>query len=243
MAAKPNFTPKKKRKVHGATFWDREYTSPEYLKLSTKESADLAKFTRWIERRERTDVIAPKSSAFDVGCGNGRNLIFLNQHFGMHGVGVDISGAAIKQAKTASSGLPLIYHVGNAGADLPVEDATQTLALDMMASHFLDKKEREHLREELFRVLAPGGYMFMKTFLRDDDLHTKRLIEEKPGDEDGSYIHPIMGVAEHAYYEKELVEFLSERFIVRKIYRSHQHKFRGGARKRRTISIYAEKDY
>ncbi|MCA9360887.1 hypothetical protein KC730_03285, partial [Candidatus Kaiserbacteria bacterium] len=115
--------------------------------------------------------------------------------------------------------------------------------LDMMTSHFLDKIGRERLRDELFRSLVPGGYLFIKTFLKDNDLHTKRLLADSPGQEDGSYIHPVMGVAEYVYSEEELVAFLEEKFIVRKIYRSHKHAFKGRARKRRTISIYAEKDY
>tara|TARA_B100001989_G_scaffold185997_1_gene135606 strand:- start:577 stop:1302 length:726 start_codon:yes stop_codon:yes gene_type:complete len=240
---KPNFVRKKKRKVHGSTFWDQEYTNPEHLKLSDKESEDLAKFTRWLIRRERGDLLAEGASAIDAGCGNGRNLIYLARHFNMIGAGVDISSAAISQAKAASKDLNIKYQVGSAADPLPTDDGSQTLALDMMTSHFLDKAGRERLRDELYRSLQPGGYLFMKTFLKDKDLHTARLIKEKPGAEEGSYIHPVMGVAEYVYSEEELVDFLSEKFIVRKIYRSHKHAFKGRARKRRTISIYAEKDY
>jgi ubiquinone/menaquinone biosynthesis C-methylase UbiE len=159
----------------------------------------------------------------------------------MKGVGVDISSAAIAQARRASTNLSITYHVGSAGDTLPAEDASQSLALDMMTSHFLDKKGRQQLRDELHRILTPGGFLFMKTFLKDEDGHTARLLKDFPATEAGSYIHPIMGVAEYVYSEEELVTFLSEKFIVRKIYRSHRH--RGGAGKRRTISIYAEKDY
>ncbi|MCA9357110.1 methyltransferase domain-containing protein [Candidatus Nomurabacteria bacterium] len=240
---KPNFTKKKKRKVHGATFWDQEYTNPSHLKLSENESEDLAKFTRWISRREREDILNGPMSVVDAGCGNGRNLIYLAREFGLQGVGIDISSAAIAQAKKASVDLPIKYEVGNAGDLLKLEDGSQSLALDMMTSHFLDATARKQLRDEFFRVLVPGGYLFMKTFLKDKDLHTKRLIAEKPGQEEGSYIHPVMGVAEYVYSEEELVNFLSEKFIVRQIYRSHKHAFKGRARKRRTISIYAEKDY
>ena len=240
---KPNFTRKKKRKVHGATFWDREYTNPEHLKLSEKESEDLAKFTRWLVRRERTDLLTPPANVVDAGCGNGRNLIYLAREFGLRGAGVDISAAAISQAKQASKDLPITYEVRSAGETLPVPNSSQSLALDMMTSHFLDKQGRERLRDELHRALIPGGYLFMKTFLKDQDLHTKRLLEEHPGKEEGSYIHPVMGVSEYVYSEEELIAFLSEKFIVRKVYRSHKHTFRGRARKRRTISIYAEKDY
>lgn len=243
MAQKPNFIRKKKRKVHGSAFWDREYTNPEHLKLSTAVSEDLAKFTRWVERRERTDLLQPTESVFDAGCGNGRNLIYFANTYNMQGIGVDISSAAIAQARTASKNLPLTYHVGSARNPLEAENESQAIVLDMMTSHFLNADGRTALRDELFRVLKPGGYVFMKTFLKDGDLHTERLLKDYPGSEPGTYIHPVMGVPEFVYSEEELVAFLNERFIVRRIYRSHKHVSRGKARKRRTISIYAEKDY
>ena len=243
MAHKPNFTKKKKRKVHGPTFWDNEYTTPTHLKLSERESGDLAKFTRWLERKNNELVLNPGTSVIDAGCGNGRNLIYLAKTFKVKGVGVDISSAAIAQARRASDGLPISYLAGSAGAPLPVADESQTLALDMMTSHFLERDGRIALRDELHRALIPGGFLFMKTFLKDEDLHTARLLKDHPGTEAGSYIHPVMGVAEYVYSEDELVAFLSEKFIVRQIYRSHRHAQKGGAGKRRTISIYAEKDY
>ncbi|OGG65826.1 hypothetical protein A3I99_00060 [Candidatus Kaiserbacteria bacterium RIFCSPLOWO2_02_FULL_45_11b] len=242
MARKPNFTRKKTRKVHGEAFWDAEYKNPTHLKLSTKQSEDLEKFTRWVGRRKREDVLSPAASVLDVGCGNGRNLIFLSQNFGTKGVGYDISKAAVSQALTASKGLPIKYTARSIAGPLDVPDNSQALVLDMMTSHFLNKEERAGLRDEIFRTLEPGGLLFMKTFLKDGDLHTKRLITERPGTEIGSYIHPVMGVAEYVYSEEELVDFLAEKFIIHKIYRSHKHAFRGQAMKRRTITIYAEKD-
>lgn len=242
MAHKPNFTQKKKRKQHGATFWDNEYKNPEHLKLSDNVSADLEKFTRFVLRLKDNNVLAPNNSVIDVGCGNGRNLIYLANEFGMKGVGYDISKTAIAQAVTASKGLPLTYKARSIAGDLEVASESQSLALDMMTSHFLSKEERTNLRDEIYRSLKPGGLLFMKTFLKDEDLHTRRLLIEFPGAETGSYIHPVMGVAEYVYSEDELVAFLSEKFIVHKIYRSHKHALRGQARKRRTITIYAEKD-
>lgn len=244
MAMKPNFVRKKKRKVHGAAFWDKEYTNPEHLKLSENASEDLAKFTRWIARRKREDILTPPAHAIDVGCGNGRNLIYLAQQFGLSGFGLDISSAAVAQAKRASEGLDIAYAVQSAAEPIPQPDESAKVVLDMMTSHFLDAPGRTRLRDELFRVLEPGGFLFMKTFLKDQDRHTARLLEEHPGEEPGSYIHPVMGVPEYVYNEDELVAFLSERFIVRQVYRSHRHTAKGGkGGKRRTISIYAEKDY
>jgi ubiquinone/menaquinone biosynthesis C-methylase UbiE len=242
MARKPNFTRKKKRSVHGATFWNQEYTNPEHLKLSTGVSGDLEKFIRWHDRQKRIEpLFVQGNKAIDAGCGNGRNLIYLAVEYGMAGVGIDISSAAIAQARRASEDIPITYHVGSTGEPLPAEDASQDLALDMMTSHFLNEVERAKLRDELFRVLKPGGWLFMKTFLKDEDQHTKRLLKEHPGTEPGTYIHPVMGVPEYVYSEEDLVTFLGEKFLIRKVSRSHRHKGKSG--KRRTISVYAEKDY
>lgn len=194
-------------------------------------------------RQKRGDIFTVGNSAIDAGCGNGRNLIYLAEQFKMKGVGVDISSAAIAQAKAASKDYNIHYHVGSAGAPLPAEDESQSVALDMMTSHFLSQPERVALRDELHRVLQPGGWLFMKTFLKDGDLHTQRLLQDFPAAEDGAYIHPVMGVAEYVYSEAELVAFLKEKFIIRKVYRSHRHRTKKGAGKRRTISIYVEKDY
>ncbi len=242
MAFKPNFVRKKKRKQHGATFWEAEYNNPSHLKLSINPSEDLEKFTRWIIRQKREDILNPLSRVLDVGCGNGRNLIYLANNFGNSGTGFDISKSAIAQAVAASKGLNITYKARSIAGSLELDDESQLLVLDMMTSHFLDKEERAGLRDEIYRVLQPGGFLFMKTFLKDEDLHTARLIKENPGTEEGSYIHPIMGVAEYVYSEEELTDFLKEKFIIHKVYRSHKHAFRGQARKRRTITIYAEKD-
>ncbi|MEX0913305.1 MAG: methyltransferase domain-containing protein, partial [Candidatus Paceibacterota bacterium] len=237
------FIKKQKRKRHGATFWDQEYASGgEHLALSSDESEDLAKFVRWQARQKDEVVIDRTVDVLDLGCGNGRNLIFLARELGAQGIGYDISNAAIAEARKAGEGLPLTFEARSIAGEIHLPDSSQDIILDMMTSHFLKANEREFLRDEIHRLLRPGGWLFMKTFLRDEDLHTARLLKEFPTDEAGTYIHPVIGVAEHAYEEDELLNFLSQEFIVRKVYRSHKHRIRGQARKRRTVSVHAQKD-
>ena len=238
---KPNFK-RHKQSRHGTAFWDKEYSQTEHLALSENVSEDLAKFCRWLERNTKRTVLNPTSSVTDFGCGNGRNLLHLAREYGMRGLGFDSSAAAIKEARRLSAGLPLVYDVRSIAGRFTIPDESQLLALDMMSSHFLLATERAGLRDEIHRVLAPGGYLFMKTFVSDDDLHTKRLLAEQPGPEPGTYIHPVIGVPEYVYSAAELKEFLGEKFIIHKTYLSHKHKSKGKARKRRTISVYAQKD-
>lgn len=243
MAKRP-FIRKQKRKRHGATFWDNEYASGGgHLKLSDVESEDLAKFTRWLGRQKDVPQLSKDSAVVDFGCGNGRNLVYLAEQFGVSGIGYDISTAAAKQATERAKALhlDLSFESRSIAGTFPLADEQYSLALDMMSSHFLSAKEREVLRDEIYRVLEPGGWLFMKTHLADDDLHSARLLREHPAKEEGTYIHPVMGVPEHVYYEEELMGFLEERFTIHKIYRSHKHKHKGRAWKRRTISVYAQK--
>lgn len=241
MAKRP-FIRKPKRKRHGAAFWDYEYTEGGNLKLSSAPAEDLVKFTRWVARQKGDSPIAKNAAVVDVGCGNGRNLVYLAKEYGMRGTGYDNSTAAIKEAVALSAGLPIEYETRSIAGDLDIPDNSKALALDMMASHFLSGPERRHLRDELHRVLVPGGWLFMKTFLKDGDLHSARLLKDHAAEESGSYVHPVIGVSEHVYGEEELLGFLSEKFNIMKVSRSHKHVLKGKARKRRTISVYLQKD-
>ena len=120
-------------------FWNKEYKTSEHLALSIEPSEDLEKFTRFLERESKRQYLNTQARVLDIGCGNGRNLIYLAQTYGMRGYGIDISNVAIEKAEPLSEGLPIEYQVGSMADPLPLPDGTQTLVLDMMSSHFLKK--------------------------------------------------------------------------------------------------------
>ena len=220
-------------------FWNKEYKYGAHLAMSDNPSEDLVKFTRWLEREHGRKFLNPTVSILDLGCGNGRNLIYLAENYGMRGIGYDISSEAIAIAKKLSADLPIQYETRSIVKPLPVGEASQTFVLDMMTSHFLKADERKNLLAEIARVLKRGGWLFWKTFLLDEDLHAERLLRENPSGEAGSYIHPKIGASEHVSTPKEIIEALSEHFIIHKITKSHNHLGKGA--KRRSMSIYAEK--
>lgn len=222
-------------------FWNREYKTSEHLTLSSAPSEDLEKFTRYLERHYKREYLNAASLALDLGCGNGRNLIYLAENFEMNGVGYDISDVAIREAERASENLPIQYEVRSIEEPLPQRDESVTIVLDMMTSHFLKKNEREALREEILRVLRPGGWLFFKSFLADEDLNVKRLLREHAADEEGAYIHPKLGVYEYVWTEDAMHEFFGKDFELHKLHKSHKHLRKGRAGKRRTLSAYLQK--
>lgn len=222
-------------------FWNREYQTAAHLALSTNPSEDLQKFTRFLERAEGYEHLNNRSLAVDLGCGNGRNLVYLAQEFGMRGLGYDISDEAIKQARHLSEGLPIEYETRSIEGDFAdIKDDTVSIVLDMMTSHFLKADAREHLKHEIARMLRPGGWLFFKSFLGEGDLNVKRLLKEHPADEPNAYIHPTLGVYEYVWPDTDTVRaFFEPEFEVVKVEKSHRHLDRQGrANKRRTVSAY-----
>lgn len=223
------------------TFWNKEYLTSEHLTLSTAPAEDLQKFVRYVERHTKREFLNPRSNVLDLGCGNGRNLIYLTETFGMKGIGYDISDVAISEAKQASRDLPIQYEVRSIVEPLPLLDESVSFTLDMMTSHFLHSAEREALRAEIVRVLRRQGWFFFKSFLADEDLNVKRLLRDHPADEPNAYIHPKLGVYEHVWTEDELHDFFGPYFEIHKVHKSHKHLKKGRAGKRRTISAYLQK--
>jgi SAM-dependent methyltransferase len=231
----------KKKKRRGQAFWNEEYKSAEHFALSENQSEDLEKFTRWLRREYGDSVLNVTASVLDLGTGNGRNLCWLSDTFHVRGIGYDISTEAVKQARARAhaNGLPLTFEARSIAGTLDVPDASQTVVLDMMTSHFLKAEDRKMLIDEIFRVLRPGGFLFYKTFLLDEDRNARRMIKENPAGEENTYIHPEIGVAEHVSTEDEIETLYGAQFEIKKIERSHRHT--GKFAKRRSITVYLEK--
>ena len=211
--------------------------------LSDEPAEDLEKFCRWLERNHGKKYLNVTTRALDLGSGNGRNLIYLAKNYGMRCIGYDISDEGVKLAKRASEGMLINYVVRSIEGDIDEKDNSVDIALDMMTSHFLKAKEREHLRDEVLRVLRPGGWYFFKSFLADQDMHVKRLLKEHPADEPDAYIHPELGVYEHVWTEQSLHDFFAPYFEIEKTERSHKHIKDGKAFKRRTVTTYLRKPF
>ncbi|NBV76623.1 class I SAM-dependent methyltransferase [bacterium] len=225
-------------------FWDKEYLKAERLAIARTPSEDLQKFCRFLERHYGRQYLHQNCKVLDAGCGNGRNLIFLAQEYGMHGLGIDSSLEGIEQARKHAKEVEVSHLVtfqkGSISDPLPLPDHTTTLVLDMMVSHVLKSYERDSFLKEIVRVLRTDGWLFFKTFLLDEDRNAKRLLRDNPGSEEGSYIHPDIGVEEHVFTEHEIAELLEPYFILHKIAPSHKHLKYGQANKRRSVSVYAQ---
>ena len=101
------------------------------------------------------------ATAVDIGCGLGTEIAYLTAR-GWNSVGVDLSGAALDQAKREHP------DVSVAQADvlsLPFPAATFHLALDRGCFHYLSPAQWADYAAELQRVLRPSGHLLLRACL------------------------------------------------------------------------------
>ncbi len=226
-------------------FWNKEYKDPGMFALSDEVSADLVKFTRWMQKEYGKDVLRSDITVLDAGCGNGRNLLWMNEQFRVHGYGYDISDQAIEQAKAVAAkqqwGSKLTFVVRSLDQLLPLENESVDIVIDAMSSHFLKNVERARYVSELARVVKPQGVIFFKSFYAERDSHTKELLEKHGAGEENAYIHPKLKVYEYVWTDAALEASFGEHFILMKKELSGKHHIKGKPAKRRSVVCYFEK--
>ena len=226
-------------------FWDKEYKDPGMFALSDEVSTDLVKCVRWMMKEYGKDIFRPDVTVLDAGCGNGRNLLWLNDMFRVYGYGYDISGEAIAQAQKQADkqqwGSKLTFAVRSLDELIPLENESVDLVIDAMSSHFLKNVERARFISEVARVLKPQGLLFFKSFYAERDSHTKELLEKHGAGEENAYIHPKLKVYEYVWTDAALAASFDEQFVLMKKELSGKHHIKGKPAKRRSVVCYFEK--
>jgi ubiquinone/menaquinone biosynthesis C-methylase UbiE len=119
--------------------------------------------------------LTPGDRILDLGCGSGwatRMLARLAAEGQV--VGIDISDAMVKQAQTESVQFPNIeFRVGSA-AQIPSEDNSFDKVLSVESFYYYPDQERA--LDELFRVMAPKGRLFILINLYTDNQYSLQWV-------------------------------------------------------------------
>jgi SAM-dependent methyltransferase len=139
---------------------------------------------RLVELVEGQDPLVP-GRALDLGCGTGRNAIYLARH-GWETVGVDMVGYAVDVArrKAAANEVAVRLVQGDVTrlAELDI-GADFTMLMDGGCYHMIPPGRRDAYAESVTRVAAPGARLIIVGFSRmvGAGMHREELLARMPG--------------------------------------------------------------
>ncbi len=111
--------------------------------------------------------VKPGDKILDVGCGTGNLTLTAKKYAGPSGsvYGIDASPEMIEEArkKAKRSGLPATFEIGLI-EKLPYPDATLDIVINRLVVHHLPDDLKRRGFAEIFRVLKPGGRLFLVDF-------------------------------------------------------------------------------
>lgn len=183
--------------------WEKEYLNPKLVTRDWEPQKQTKKFYKWLRKEQGLDL--GSISVLDLGCGTGRNSIYLAE-YGARVIGYDISPSAIKmgQKKAGELGVSVTLETRNIGEKYPLGDESVDVVMDIIASNSLTDRERGVYISEILRVLKPGGILYVKGLWKEGDKHAKNLIKQFPGPDPDTYIMPGLNLCEKVFDTESL---------------------------------------
>lgn len=141
--------------------------------------------------------------ALDLGCGYGRAAIYMAS-LGWQVDAVDFIPKAIEEAakRASQAGVDVRFHVAEV-TSLDFLSGPYDFALDVGCGHTLNESELRQYRDQLYRLLRPGGIFLFFARLSDEKLPQDEasIASHEEGDEpSGLAIQTITSVFNDGFY-------------------------------------------
>jgi SAM-dependent methyltransferase len=169
-----------------------------YDKIATE--FDKTRVSIWTNVKNFLDDIPVGSSVLDIGCGNGKNMLYRAD---LDFQGIDISEEQVRICREKG----LIVYVSSM-CSLPYMDSVFDNIICVAAYHHLDNdNDRQAALQEMYRCLAPGGKALITVWAIGTDgkkVFTKRdeLVEWKS--KDGTIYHRYYHMYDKGALEEEI---------------------------------------
>jgi SAM-dependent methyltransferase len=191
--------------------WENEYRNPLFITKGSKPQADTLRFLKFYKKETGKKMYG--LSILDLGSGTGRNSHYLAS-LGNELFGLEISPTAIQIAKRYSTqnNNSAQFIEQSIGERYNFPDCHFDIILDITSSNALTEKERSIYLQESFRVLKPGGYLFVRALAKDGDKNAKKLIASFPGKEKDTYVLPKSNLMERVFSREDFLSTYTKFF-------------------------------
>jgi ubiquinone/menaquinone biosynthesis C-methylase UbiE len=121
--------------------------------------------------------LKPDDRVLDLGCGTGwasRRMARMVPSGEV--VGIDVADEMLRRAEQASAGIKNVRYIWGSAEQIPAADNTFTKVLSVESFYYYADQGRA--LDELHRVMAPGGRLFILINLYKDNHYSLRWTEE-----------------------------------------------------------------
>lgn len=141
--------------------FDSTYASANGLFYGSEPSIDLVLFVQ-------SEKIAP-GPALDLGCGDGRNSLYLAE-LGFDVTGIDISTVAITKLRTEATrrGVEITAILGDVRDHTYLPQHYHLIVANTILDHIADEQEGNELAKAIQCTLLPEGYLFVSVHTTED---------------------------------------------------------------------------
>ncbi|WP_457559501.1 class I SAM-dependent methyltransferase [Candidatus Harpocratesius sp.] len=169
--------------------------------------ADEKEFTTPFQIEVFSKYLPKDARILDFGCGYGRTLFSLYNEGYQNTVGIDISEKMIARGKSIHPYLNLNHLITE---EIPFKDESFDAVLALALFTCIPfKKQQQITMSEIWRVLKPGGYLYMNDFLITPNIYNREryLKFEKKYQHYGIFELPDGGVFRH-HSEEEIFKLV-----------------------------------
>jgi SAM-dependent methyltransferase len=191
--------------------WSKEYEMGG-IPSSTRTSPSGA--MKWAFE-ELKHLQTPLRTAADIGCGKGRNSIYLARQ-GLHVTAMDFTPNAIRQLQETAAEQGLSDQIRPIVQDItdpwPVAEGSMDLVIDAFCfKHITGHAARVSYKEQLLRALRSRGH-YMISFASIGDGYYGRYVVKHDvvdGEEEHLCIDPANGIESVLYTKKGILRFFA----------------------------------
>jgi SAM-dependent methyltransferase len=192
--------------------WTAEYAKGG-IPSSVRETPSGA--VKWAVK-ELKGLGFPLRSALDVGCGKGRNSLYLAEQ-GLHVTAFDFTSNAIEHLQSVAAEHNLTPRiramVQDVTEDWPVAEGSMDLVVDAFCfKHIAPHDARMIYRANLLRVLRTRGH-YMISFASIGDGYYGQYVVDGQGKDEQLAVDPVIGVESVLYTRDAVVQFFAPELL------------------------------
>lgn len=192
--------------------WANEYKKQGIPSSFRKEPSNaLVEFISWLETQSSNE----KQKAADLGCGLGRNSLYLASR-GYSVIAIDLlqNNVDVVKREAERTNLRVTPVAQDVSSKWPITPNSLDIAIDIFCyKHITNKQSQKNYRKELWKAMKPDGFYFISLASVNDGFYGP-LLQTSPCPAEKLVVDPYANISSYLYSISDLSNEFSDMFSV-----------------------------